>query len=85
MIKFKTEAEIARQEKFDADVYGSSRSLFEHLFRMFREAVENGDTEKANEYQTTLLENYNSTSEGCQRLMGRVRRLENPIEEPVDA
>lgn len=73
----RTEEELLRQEKLDTDVYGSTRSMFEHVVMRYREAVADGNIERANELQTTIIDNYNSASESCQEMMGRLRRAEN--------
>ena len=75
------EGELKRQEAFDAEVYGSTRACFEHiLFRMMEKAAE-GDKKSALEYRAILLESYNSVSNDVQKLVGRVRRLEQELRE----
>jgi hypothetical protein len=70
-----TESELLMQEKLDNDVYTANRNMFEHLMLMMTAGLRMGTDES--EKIKLLLETYNSTSEGCQRLVGKIRRLEN--------
>lgn len=69
-----TEQQLLDQEKMDADIYGSTRSLFENLMFRMIEKIQMGESHSAD--QKALLEAYNSASEDSQRLVGRLRRLE---------
>ncbi len=73
----RTEAELLEQEKMDERIYSSTRSLFEEAMLLYREAVQEGRVERANELQGVLLDNYNHASEASQRLMGLLRRTKN--------
>lgn len=77
MTRKRTEEELLAQEKFDRDIYESTRALFEQTLFLFKAAVTAGDTARANELQGVLIENYNMASKGSERLMGLLRRAEN--------
>jgi hypothetical protein len=49
--------------------------MFEHLLLMMAAGLRMGADES--DKIKCLLETYNSTSEGSQRLLGKIRRLEN--------
>jgi hypothetical protein len=72
-----TEDELKLQEQMDKDVYESTRSMFEHfVLRVIREAKHGGDVAKDVD---AIINLYNGTSESAQRLMGKVRRLDNEV------
>ena len=69
-----TPEQLDDMEKMDEQVYASTRAMFEHLLIL---TIDETDMEKRQAKVATLVETYNNASEGCQRLMGKIRRLEN--------
>lgn len=72
-----THEQLTLQEKFDADVYGSTRGLFETLLLRTFDRAKQGEDVSAE--VGVLLENYNNASEGCQRMAGLHRRANNVV------
>ena len=69
-----TEEELLEQERMDKEVYDSTRSMFEFLMARMIEKIQMGEDHSAD--RKALLNAYNSASEGNQRLVSKIRRLE---------
>ena len=71
------EEQLKQQEQMDADVYGSTRGMFEILLdQMVAEAMNGQNTAVK---RKAVLDAYRSASQGAQNLMGQVRRAQNDI------
>lgn len=71
-----TEQELQTQERYDENIYASTRAMFEVLLHQTIDKAKAG--EDCQEQLGALIEAYNNASEGCQRLVGKLRRLERP-------
>lgn len=71
-----TEQELQTQERYDENIYASTRAMFEVLLHKTIDTAKAGEDCQAQ--LGIMIKTYNNASVSCQRLVGKLRRLECP-------